>query len=56
MYQRSADVFLGLPFNIASMGLLCVILARLCHLTPGTVGITLGDIHIYESHIEACET
>jgi thymidylate synthase len=38
------------------MGLFCVILARLCGLTPGTVEITLGDVHIYETHLEACET
>lgn len=55
MYQRSADVFLGLPFNIASTSLLCVILAKLCGLEPGTVGITIGDAHIYEAHIPACE-
>lgn len=56
MYQRSADVFLGLPFNIASMSLLCHILARLCHLKPGRVSITLGDAHIYEDHMNACKT
>lgn len=56
MYQRSADIFLGLPFNIASTSLLCVILAKLCDLTPGTVSITLGDAHIYKAHEDACRT
>ena len=53
MYQRSADSFLGLPFNIASTSLLLSIIARLCNLEPEEVTISLGDCHIYESHIDA---
>ena len=56
MYQRSADVFLGLPFNIASTSLLCMIIAKLCDLRPGKVSITLGDAHIYKDHVQACNT
>ena len=51
MYQRSADLFLGLPFNIASTTLLLYIVAKLVNMTPDMVHITLGDCHIYESHI-----
>ena len=51
MYQRSADVFLGLPFNIASTSLLTHIIAQLTDLKPGHVHIHLGDCHIYEEHI-----
>lgn len=53
MYQRSADTFLGLPFNIASTSLLLTIISKLCNLKPGNVTISLGDCHIYESHLEA---
>jgi dihydrofolate reductase/thymidylate synthase len=53
MYQRSADLFLGLPFNIASTSLLLYIVAKLVNMTPDMVHITLGDCHIYESHINA---
>ena len=53
MYQRSADAFLGLPFNIASTSLLLSIIAKLCNLTPSNVTISLGDCHVYESHKEA---
>jgi len=53
MYQRSADVFLGLPFNIASTSLLLHIIAKLTNLNPYKVSITLGDVHIYENHIDA---
>ncbi len=53
MYQRSADLFLGLPFNIASTTLLLYIVAKLVNMTPDNVHITLGDCHIYESHIDA---
>jgi len=52
MYQRSADLFLGLPFNIASTTLLLYIVAKLVSLEPGMVIITLGDCHIYEQHID----
>lgn len=54
MYQRSADVFLGLPFNIASTSLLLHIIASLTDLKPKDVTITLGDCHIYEEHIPQC--
>ncbi len=50
MYQRSADAFLGLPFNIASTSLLTHIIAKLTGLEPGHVHIVLGDYHIYDSH------
>lgn len=51
MYQRSADVFLGLPFNIASTSLLLHIIAKLTNLKPRFVHLHLGDCHIYEEHI-----
>jgi len=51
MYQRSADYFLGLPFNIASTALLLEIIAKECELKPEKIIITMGDIHIYEEHI-----
>ena len=51
MYQRSADVFLGLPFNIASTALLLKLIAKECDLVAENVIITLGDVHIYEEHI-----
>ena len=51
MYQRSADLFLGLPFNIASTTLLLYIVAKLCNLQPDNVHISLGDCHIYEVHV-----
>ena len=53
MYQRSADVFLGLPFNIASTSLLLYMISKICKLNPWNVSICLGDCHIYESHIDA---
>jgi thymidylate synthase len=53
MYQRSADLFLGLPFNIASTSLLLYIVAKLVNMIPDMVHITLGDCHIYEPHINA---
>ena len=56
MYQRSADAFLGLPFNIASTSLLLHIISSLTGLEAGDVTITLGDCHIYEEHIEAVIT
>lgn len=52
MYQRSADLFLGLPFNIASTTLLLYIVAKLVDMNPGYVSITLGDCHIYADHTE----
>lgn len=52
MYQRSVDVFLGLPFNIASYALLTHILAQVCDLKVGELVISTGDTHIYKDHIE----
>jgi thymidylate synthase len=52
MYQRSVDVFLGLPFNIASYALLTYMIAHCCDLTPGELIISTGDTHIYKDHIE----
>jgi thymidylate synthase len=50
MYQRSADLFLGLPFNIASTSLLLYIVAKLVGMQPDNVHISLGDCHIYDVH------
>jgi thymidylate synthase len=52
LYQRSADVALGVPFNIASYALLLMMVAQECNLTPGVFVHTLGDAHIYLNHIE----
>lgn len=56
MYQRSADLFLGVPFNISSSTLLLYIIGKLTKLIPKTVTITFGDVHIYESHIDCVKT
>ena len=53
MYQRSADLFLGVPFNIASTSLLLCIIAKLTNLKPSKVSLTFGDVHIYKSHIDS---
>ncbi len=56
MYQRSCDMFLGVPFNIASYALLLHMVAQVTQLTPGEFVHTLGDAHIYHEHFEAVQT
>lgn len=52
LYQRSADIFLGVPFNIASYALLCLMIAQVLDLKPGEFVHTFGDLHLYNNHIE----
>ena len=53
MYQRSGDLFLGFPFNIASTSILTYIIADLTGCKPGKISLVIGDAHIYDNHIDA---